>query len=152
MGHPKRKRSSSNHPFSGSKMLVSGRVLGFACLMPENSSKNSLPNGGLMVMHPMIYHCLSNGNIQIEPRFTVAPFFVHHSSLGNPNSRLGLPTCHLRSLGFPGKAGDVEKRTPTIPEQSMKCLQGLCTFDGKCQFQGRVYKKKSFHYKLSSRI
>ena len=26
IGHPKRKRSYSNHPFSGAKMLVSGRV------------------------------------------------------------------------------------------------------------------------------
>ena len=26
IGHPKRKRSNSNHPFSGAKMLVSGRV------------------------------------------------------------------------------------------------------------------------------
>ena len=40
-------------------MLVSGRVLGFACLMPGKSSKNSHSNEGLMVMNPMIYHCLS---------------------------------------------------------------------------------------------
>ena len=37
-GRPKRKRSYSNHPFSGAKMLVSGRVFSLA-LLRETSSR-----------------------------------------------------------------------------------------------------------------
>ena len=59
------------------------------------------------------------------PTVYCCSIFVRHSSLGNPNSRLGLPTCHLRSLGFPvgfgacvllhrekpGECGEIPDRT-----------------------------------------
>ena len=38
IGHPKRKQSYSNHPFSGAKMLVSGRVF------PGNNMKFNIIN------------------------------------------------------------------------------------------------------------
>ncbi len=49
IGHPKRKRSSSNHPFSGANLLlVSGRVLRF-CVLGRHSSKKELMKSGVSI-------------------------------------------------------------------------------------------------------
>ncbi len=51
VGHPKRKRSYSNHPFSGA-MLVSGRVLFFSESMDTSSNFEGTAGVALAVPPP----------------------------------------------------------------------------------------------------